>query len=97
MFNRKITSKTITFLAMVLFPVILMADGLIVIPHPHHTPQPFPLEVKYHKVDVTIQDQMATTHIDQAFYNPTSFNLEGYYIFPIPKGAILKNFKMFVK
>jgi Ca-activated chloride channel family protein len=85
------------------FAGLLAADGFIVIPRPPHQPRPphpsadpFPLEVKFHKVDVTIEDRVATTYIDQVFYNPTAWQLEGYYLFPIPKNAVIKKFSMFV-
>ena len=76
------------------------ADGFIVVPPPHPGTvpnwQPFPLEVKYHKVEVDIRDMAATTSIDQEFYNPTNRQLEGYYIFPIPVGAVINKFSMFI-
>ncbi len=85
----------------------LNADGFIVvdphghIPHPQPLPMPprppfnpFPLQVKYHHVDVNIQDLVALTSIDQVFYNPTAQRLEGYYIFPIPQNAVIKKFTM---
>ena len=74
----------------------LAGDGLIVIPRPPHQPTPFPLEVRSHRVEVSIRDQVATTAIDQEFFNPTGARLEGYYLFPIPRGAIIKKFSMFI-
>ena len=59
-------------------------------------PNPFPLEVVYHKVDVKIDGQSAVTKIDQSFYNPSQYQLEGFYIFPIPKGAVINNFTMII-
>jgi len=74
------------------------ADGLIVIhdkvavPHGHY---PFaPLEVAYHHVTVRIDGQIATTSIDQEFYNPNHQRLEGTYLFPVPKGAQIDKFTM---
>ncbi len=83
------------------------ADGFIVVPPPRPLPgiirplRPpiqrfFPLEVSFHKVDVKITDMAALTKIDQEFYNPTAQRLEGYYIFPIPKGATIDKFSMFI-
>ena len=72
------------------------ADGFIVIPRPHPLPNPFPLEVVYHKVDVKIDGPSAITKIDQSFYNPSNYQLEGFYIFPIPKGAVINNFTMII-
>lgn len=80
----------------------VFADGFIVVPPPHPVPgvtpvqRAFPLEVKFHKVDVEINEMSATTYIDQEFYNPTSQRLEGYYMFPIPKGAVINKFSMFI-
>lgn len=72
------------------------ADGFIVIPNPRPLPNPFPLEVRYHKVDVSINGQSAKTEIDQAFFNPSNYQLEGFYIFPVPKGAVINNFTMII-
>jgi Ca-activated chloride channel family protein len=70
-------------------------------PHPHpwppHLPPPrpyAPLEVTYHHVNVKIDGQIATTSVDQEFYNPDSRRLEGTYLFPIPKGAQIDKFTM---
>ncbi len=80
------------------------ADGLIIIHNPPPPrPQPdfirphfifAPLEVVFHKVDVEITGQRATTRVEQEFFNPNNANLEGDYIFPIPKGAHLDKFTM---
>ncbi|HQF43355.1 MAG TPA: VIT domain-containing protein, partial [Ignavibacteriaceae bacterium] len=84
-------------LAFILFvSTNIFADGFIVIPRPHPLPHPFPLEVVYHNVDVKINDQTAITKIEQSFYNPTNYQLEGYYIFPVPKGAVINNFTMII-
>ncbi len=91
---------------------VLLGDGFIIVPHggrifppPRPRPRPFPpppnfnpfpLEVHYHHVKTTIHHQVAVTAIDQVFYNPTHRRLEGYYLFPIPKHAVIKKFSMFV-
>lgn len=72
------------------------SDGLIIIPQPGPLPSPFPLEVIYHNVNVKINGNAAETSIDQEFYNPTDYLLEGFYIFPIPKEAVIKNFSMMI-
>jgi Ca-activated chloride channel family protein len=76
-----------------------LADGLIVIHDPPHVvPGHFtfaPLEVVYHKVECTINDQVAVTSVDQEFYNPNGGRpLEGEYIFPVPKDANINKFAM---
>jgi len=80
----------------VFFSIKIFADGFIVIPRPNPLPNPFPLEVLYHKVDIKIDGQSAITTIDQSFYNPSGFQLEGFYIFPIPKRAVINNFTMVI-
>ncbi|MCP5521417.1 MAG: VWA domain-containing protein [Verrucomicrobiales bacterium] len=91
--------------AILLAGVSLMADGLIIVsdlhpvpPVPRPGPMPphtfAPLEVVYHHVTVDIRDQVARTAVDQEFHNPGSRQLEGYYIFPVPKGTQLDAFSM---
>ncbi|MFM7137390.1 MAG: VIT and vWA domain-containing protein [Planctomycetota bacterium] len=85
-----------------LAPAIAAADGLIVIDRPPpgwrpppHVPHAFaPLDVRRHHVTVTIAGQIATTEVDQAFFNPNDVHLEGTYLFPVPKGAKLDSFAM---
>ncbi|HOL67500.1 MAG TPA: VIT domain-containing protein [bacterium] len=105
---RKKSAGLLFLIVLVCLPAgLLLADGLIVIPHPPiwppprplprpvpPPPGPFPLEVKYHHVSVRIKNQVATTRIEQSFYNPTAVRLEGLYLFPLPEGASIKNFSM---
>lgn len=73
----------------------LFGHGIIILPRPEPPlPTPFPLAVKYHRVDVKIADGVARTSVDQEFYNPTHARLEGYYIFPLPAGAVISDFAM---
>jgi len=62
---------------------------------PRPVPRPYaPLEVAYHHVNVRIDGQVATTSVDQEFYNPNPTQLEGTYLFPVPKGAQIDKFSM---
>jgi len=72
----------------------VFADGLIIIPKPEPLQSPYLLEVIYHHVKVKINGNIAETFIDQEFHNPSDAMLEGYYIFPIPKDAVIKDFSM---
>lgn len=85
-------------LAVVLvLPAVAVGDGLIVVHNPPPVPGHFafaPLEVAYHHVDVKIEDRVATTKVDQEFYNPNPQRLEGTYLFPLPQGATIDNFSM---
>jgi Ca-activated chloride channel family protein len=65
-------------------------------PRPIPPPQPVwaPLEVAFVQANVKIKDQLATTHIEQEFYNPNARQLEGTFLFPVPRGAQLNKFTM---
>jgi Ca-activated chloride channel family protein len=68
-----------------------VADGIII------PPPGVNMAVKYHKVTVTINQQVALTEIDQVFINDSEVDsLEAIYIFPIPKDATFTSFSMFV-
>lgn len=60
---------------------------------PHSMEQ---LSVRYHHVTVKIQDQVAVTHIDQVFYNPNEWTIEGTYLFPLPTDAAVSGFTLWV-
>jgi Ca-activated chloride channel family protein len=88
----------VVFLATVLpaiTPVRAAADGLI-IPRPRPGETVPPLSVKYHRVSVEIRDQLARTSIDEVFVNDHDRDIEGTFIFPLPKGAAVSEFAMFV-
>jgi Ca-activated chloride channel homolog len=55
-----------------------------------------PLAMVKHDVKIRIEDQAAVTHVTQTFHNPTSRQLEATYVFPVPKGASVKKFTMWV-
>jgi Ca-activated chloride channel family protein len=78
----------------------VLADG-IVIPDPPPIPIPITLEeswltIRYHNVSVTIENQIAITRVEQEFVNQHDWEVEGTYIFPIPEGASLSEFVMWV-
>src|SRR5947208_13180546 len=55
-----------------------------------------PLAMVHHRVNIAIDDQVAVTTIEQAFRNHTDRQLEATYLFPIPKGASVNKFTMWV-
>jgi len=65
------------------------------IPLPHPRPYTFaPMEVRFHRVEAKVRDQVATTTVDQEFFNPNDRQFEGTYLFPVPTGAHLDKFSM---
>ncbi len=75
------------------------ADGIIIVDPPPDIP-PIRLDealtIRYHRVTVTIRDQVATTHVDQLFLNEHRWTAEGTYLFPLPAGAAVDQFVMWV-
>lgn len=55
-----------------------------------------PLAMLNHQVDIAIEEQVATTRVEQTFRNHTDRRLEATYIFPVPKGASVRQFSMWV-
>jgi Ca-activated chloride channel homolog len=55
-----------------------------------------PLRVASHKVDVTVDNQIALTKVEQIFANDHPATLEAHYLFPVPKGASIIDFSMTV-
>ncbi|UCH87461.1 MAG: VWA domain-containing protein, partial [Dehalococcoidia bacterium] len=68
------------------------ADGVIIPDRPDIAY----LTVKNHRVRVAIEDQVATTHIDQVFVNESDWTVEGTYLFPLPEEAAISEFVMWV-
>ncbi len=84
------------FLSLVFLFVSLpaMADGILV--PPIDIPVRDAFAINYHRVNVSIQDGVVRTEIDQQFENLTGRRIEATYVFPIPAGAVLENFSMWV-
>lgn len=89
----------LALLALLLIPAVpAAADGVIIPVPPPDVPivdVPY-LTVKYHRVTVTIEDQVATTHVDQVFVNESRFEVEGTYVFPLPETSTISEFAMWV-
>ncbi len=89
--------STLLMLLATVWPAL--ADGII-IPLPPPIPGPITdppwLTIKYHRVNVTIDNRVATTRIDQLFVNEGQAVVEGTYMFPLPQGATVSDFTMWV-
>ncbi|HKI36694.1 MAG TPA: VIT domain-containing protein [Gemmataceae bacterium] len=59
-------------------------------------PNTAPLDLVNHHVSVTIDEQVAVTKVEQTFRNHTDRQLEATYVFPVPKGASVNKFAMWV-
>jgi Ca-activated chloride channel family protein len=79
-------------IAAVLLPMLASAQGLLL----PTTPNARPLAIKSQRVTVEIQDGAAVTRVEQTFQNDSPSQLEAHYIFPLPKGAALSEFYLWV-
>lgn len=99
---RKMLLSLLFFIGLTaLLNVPAKADGIIIPEPPICDPCPIPspmsqLVIRYHHVSVEIDDQVATTHVDQVFYNPNDWAVEGEYVFPIPIDAAVSDFILWV-
>lgn len=55
-----------------------------------------PLSIVYQRVNVEITDQAARTRIEEEFRNPTARPLEAYYLFPVPRGAAVRELALWM-
>lgn len=102
--NKILLPFVLLFMAGMLLPSPARADGIIIPDPPICLPDPCPprpipiaqLAIRYHHVSITIEDQVAVTHVDQVFYNPNEWQVEGTYIFPIPVDAAVSAFTLWV-
>lgn len=86
-----------TLVLFIVVPVGLRGDGFIILDNVSATVsakqiKQEPLSVSYHNVSVSIDNQVATTSVDQVFKNTNAFAVNGTYIFPLPQQASVNNF-----
>src|SRR5207253_4767643 len=54
------------------------------------------LEIKERSVHVTVNNGIAVTEVTQVFQNTEDRPVEALYTFPVPKGASVANFSMWI-
>ncbi len=75
-----------------LLPLCAMAQGMLLPTDPNLSP----LGIKYQRVSVEIRDGAAVTKVEQVFVNEGPRQLEAHYVFPLPKGAALSEFYLWI-
>jgi Ca-activated chloride channel family protein len=90
---RKICSSALALIALaILTPRPLEAAGLLIADGGFGGV----LEIKQHDVKVTINNGIAETEVEQVFLNTENRIVEALYVFPVPKGASVSNFSMWI-
>ncbi|MEI7684785.1 MAG: VIT domain-containing protein [Planctomycetota bacterium] len=84
--------RLLVFALLLSTPALSQASG-IMIPTEKKLP---PMTMLNHLVNVAIEDQAAVTTIEQTFRNQSDRQLEATYILPVPRGASVRKFSMWV-
>jgi Ca-activated chloride channel homolog len=54
------------------------------------------LKIEYHRVNVSIENQIARTDVDMRFVNEGNGLAEGTFVFPLPQGAAVEELVMYI-
>ncbi len=92
----KRTALLLVLLAALLASVTSVSAQIVVPPPGGVFTDPDWLKVDYHRVNITIENQIATTAVDMQFTNQGEGLAEGTFIFPLPKGAAVDQLTMWV-
>jgi len=93
------------FFMLLLLALMVAAPGLAfaqtpvpprLIGPPVIVPEATGVVITRYQVAVAVEDQVATTRIEQTFYNPGPIPVEATYFFPIPEQAAITEFNMVV-
>lgn len=93
--NRKLAPFFILILLFITTSLPTAAQGVIV-PPPGVFTDPDWLNIDYQRVNVEIENQIATTNVDMQFTNQGEGLAEGTFIFPLPPGATVDQLTMYV-
>ncbi|HEX7008501.1 MAG TPA: VIT domain-containing protein, partial [Phycisphaeraceae bacterium] len=77
-----------------LLPAEARGQAMMIAEPPARSQPAVPLELRSHQVKVTIDGQLATTRIEQVFYNSSDALLEGTLLYPLPRDAHVDRFVM---
>ncbi len=71
---------------------VARAAGMLVPTEPNLPP----LAIQSHRIQVDITDQVARVHVIQTFKNSINRDLEATYVFPVPGGAAISDFILYI-
>lgn len=85
--------RTVWLLAL-LFGIVqgLQAQGIVI----DRLGRPAELMLRSHRVDASVEEQVAVVKVEHVFHNPGSGTVEGTFLFPLPPGAQVSRFSMTV-
>ncbi|WP_168210611.1 VIT domain-containing protein [Persicimonas caeni] len=86
------TLKLFSLLVCLILPAQASAIGLII---PNNS-DVRPFDVESHRVEITVTNNAAVTKVTQVFKNHTSRAIEGQFVFPLPRGATVSDFSLWI-
>ncbi len=86
---------------LILFAIVIglaafPASAQVIIPQPGVFTNPEWLQIDFHRVQVTIENQVAQTTVDLQFTNNGEALAEGTFLFPLPEGAAVDRLTMII-
>ncbi|MCA9520265.1 MAG: VWA domain-containing protein, partial [Myxococcales bacterium] len=90
--NRRTPYQILVAAALLLVTSHVWAIGILLPKEPGLQP----LSLKYHRVSVAVKNGTAVTSVKQSFQNHTARVLEGTFYFPLPKGATISDFALYM-
>ncbi len=85
-------TRRLAVLLAALFAPAVFAQGMLL----PTDPSMGPLGIKSQRVSAEIVDGAAVTKVEQVFVNTSNRQLEAHYVFPLPKGAALQDFSLWI-
>lgn len=92
--NKRFPLSTLVLSLLLTLAPGVMGQGLIIPEPPERLPTGPSLPIQSYKIQTTIQEQVAVTHIEQVFFNPYKHQLEGTYMLAVPEGANISKFTL---
>jgi Ca-activated chloride channel family protein len=73
-------------------------DEIFILPNRVFAPPPIrtQIDMTRYNIDVSVQNQLATTTVEQTFVNRSNRTLEAKYLYPLPEGANFSSFSLTV-
>src|SRR4030042_200632 len=88
--------KTAIVIMITMMTACFAAAQWVETPRVRPQPESYPLQITDSTIDMNIKGQFVRVEISQTFYNASSGNVEGTYMFPIPLDVIISDFAMWV-
>ena len=86
----------LTFFVFVFSFINLSAQGRIIIPHPPRPIYKNQVYLKYVDAHVKLNKGVGNITLEQSFFNKANVQLEGQYLFPVPREAQLYDFYLYI-